>query len=185
MLKKIPILSILIILFSNFVQSQTLDYCFVVVGCNRVSSSDTTGDASTANVYHLNRTFSEIAQMNPLPKYFFLAGDIIEGYTDGDTVRLAQEYTGWKRLYLNSALAGTSVKLVVIPGNHEVENDSDSTRALASAERTFVREMTSYIIGNNGPKATGLVPGTDSLITDQSQLTYSFNYKNLSTKNEQ
>jgi len=47
-----------------------------------------------------------------------------------------------------------------------------------AAEQIFVRVMAPYILGNNGPKATGLVPGTDSLVTDQSRLTYSFNYKN-------
>ncbi len=180
---KIAALLFLLVVATGYIQAQTLDYCFVVVGCNRVSKSDVT-DASTANVYHLNRTFLEVSQMNPLPKYLFLSGDIILGYTNGDTVTLASEYAAWTQLYLNSPLAATSVKLVVMPGNHEVENNSSATQALVAAERTFVREMQPYIIGNNGPVATGLIPGTDSLTTDQSQLSYSFNYKNLSDKND-
>lgn len=185
MKKIITLLVVLSSLYTHFLQAQTLDYCFVFVGCNRVDNAQAGGaDSSTANVYHLNRTFSEVAQMNPLPKYFFFVGDLILGYTDGDSVILANEYNAWKQLYLNSPLASTSVQLVVMPGNHEVENNSTSTQALASAERTFVREMQPFILGNNGPKATGLVPGTDSLITDQSQLTYSFDYKNLSSKND-
>jgi len=174
---------ILLSLITGLLQAQTLDYRFVVVGCNRVNPGDAPGP-STANVYHLNRTFLEVSQLSPLPKYFFFAGDLIDGVGgSNDTAGLLSEYTGWKQLYANSSLSDSGVQMVTIMGNHESES-SDNSLAYPAAERTFIRNMSEFIIGNNGPKALGLTAGTDSLITDQSQLTYSFNYKNLSTKND-
>jgi len=156
---------------------QTLDYSFVTVGCNRVDNADSTANKpSTANVYQLNRLFAEVAALNPLPDYLFFTGDLVIGYST-DTVRLAQELRGWIALYKASPLYGKSTVLVAIPGNHETQNAAAGKLSFVAAERTFVREMADYIIGNNGPVATGLVPGTDSLITNQSQLTYSFDHK--------
>ncbi len=65
--------------------SQTVDYSFVTVGCNRVDYTDTTATAgtefstgkSTANVYQLNRLFTEVSQLVPLPKFIFLTGDMV------------------------------------------------------------------------------------------------------------
>jgi hypothetical protein len=169
----------LIILLSDIipVQAQTLDYSFVTVGCNRVDNADSTANKpSTANVYQLNRLFSEVAALNPLPDYLFFTGDLVIGYSI-DTIELAEELRGWIALYKASPLYGTSTVLVAIPGNHETQNQAAGKLSFAAAERTFVREMADYIIGNNGPVATGLVPGTDSLITNQSELTYSFDHK--------
>ncbi len=153
--------------------SQTLDYSFVVMGCNRVAAADTAGNPSTANVYYLQKLFSDVSKMDPLPAYLFFAGDLVLGYTN-DTVLLAKMLSSWKQLYLASPLASTSVQLVAIPGNHETQGANKIS--YVAAERTFLREMAPYIMGKNGPKPTGLVPGTDSLVTDQSQLTYSFDY---------
>jgi hypothetical protein len=172
MIRKITLsLALAFSAFQGF--SQTLDYSFVVMGCNRVAATDTAGNPSTANLFYLQKFFSDVSKMSPLPKYAFLAGDIVLGYTP-DTLLLAKMLTSWKQLYLASPLASTSVQLVVIPGNHETQGANKIT--YQAAERTFLRIMAPYVIGNNGPKATGLVPGTDSLVTDQSQLNYSFDY---------
>ena len=157
--------------------AQTLDYTFVTVGCNRVDDADSTANQpSTANVYQLNRLFTEVANLKPLPDYLFFTGDMVIGYKN-DTVRLAQQLRGWIALYKASPLYGKSTKLVAIPGNHETQDKAAGKKSFPAAERTFVREMAEFILGNNGPAATGLVSGTDSLITDQSQLTYSFDHK--------
>lgn len=156
---------------------QTLDYSFVTVGCNRVDDADSTANKpSTANVYQLNRLFMEVANMSPLPAYLFFTGDLVIGYK-ADTVRLANQLRGWIAIYKASPLYGKSTKLVAIPGNHEMQNKAAGKLAFVAAERTFVREMAEFIQGSNGPVATGLVSGTDSLTTDQSKLTYSFDYK--------
>ncbi len=166
-----------VLYFPSLVSAQTLDYSFVVLGCNRVNDVDSVGNPSTANIYQLNRVFTEVSQMNPLPKYLFFAGDLVLGY-ENDTVKLASQLTNWLNLYKASPLFGTSVQLVALEGNHETQDKAAGKKSFPAAERTFVRVMHDYILGNNGPAITGLVPGTDSLTTDQSQLTYSFNYKN-------
>jgi hypothetical protein len=164
--------------FVIFTKNHGSGYSFVVAGDDRVNAKDTVGDPSTANVYHLNRLFKEVAELNPRPEFLFINGDLVMGYTGGDTMRLAHELEEWIKLYKNSPLASTGVKLVTIAGNHETEEKiNDSTKlSVAANERTFVRIMKDYIRGSNGPKATGKVPGTDSLMSDQSRLYYSFDY---------
>ena len=144
---------------------------FAIVGCNRLDKADTAGDTSTANIPQLTRTFNEIAAMNPRPKFLFFAGDLTLGYTS-DTVKLASELQAWRHLYEASPLPASGVELVAIPGNHETQGANKIS--YAAAERTWLRVMAPYITrGGNGPKAGGL----DNLQTDQSNLSYSFDYK--------
>ncbi|MEI6881768.1 MAG: metallophosphoesterase, partial [Bacteroidota bacterium] len=170
-----------LLLFLDSSKSQTsnvnLDYSFVVLGCNRVETNDSVGNPSTANIYQINRVFTEVAQMSPLPKYIFFTGDIVLGY-ENDTVKLASQLTNWLAIYNAHPIKNTSVQLVVIPGNHETQDKANGKKSFVAAERTFVRIMQNYILGSNGPSITGLTAGTDSLTTDQSKLTYSFDYNN-------
>jgi len=146
-------------------------YSFALIGCNRVDAADTTGNQSTANIEQLTRTFAEIAALPQKPSFLFFMGDLTLGYT-ADTTVLAKELQGWKALYEASALAHSSIELVAIPGNHETQGPTKI--AYAAAERTWLREMAQYIKrGGNGPQAGG----ADALTTDQSKLTYSFDYK--------
>jgi hypothetical protein len=157
---------------------QTIDYSFVVIGCNRVDYTDTSATMgtplatgpSTANVYQLNRLFTEVSQLNPLPKYLFMAGDVVMGYIN-DTVALATQLRNWRKIYENHPLSQMGITLVVVPGNHETQDKAAGKKSFVAAERTFLREMAPYVIGNNGPG----VGGADNLVTDQSKLTYSFN----------
>ena len=150
-------------------------FSFVVIGCNRVDKADTnmTTNPSTANRDALLRAYSEIAQMEPLPRFVFFAGDMVYGYspTLADTVKLAQQLTSWMALYQGSPLAATDAELVPLEGNHEVQNSKKI--AFAAAERTWLRVMAPYIPrAGNGPPAGG----PDNLATDQSSLTYSFDF---------
>lgn len=146
-------------------------YSFVVVGCNRVNAADTVGDPSTANVAQLTQTFQDVAALQPRPKFFFFAGDEVLGYTN-DTTVLAKQLTAWRSLYEASALPSSGIELVAIPGNHETQNAAKVSTA--AAERTWLRVMAPYITrGGNGPVAGG----ADNLQTDQSHLTYSFDYQ--------
>jgi hypothetical protein len=147
------------------------EFSFAVVGCNRLDKADTAGNVSTANIAQLTRTFADIATMNPRPAFLFFAGDLTLGYTS-DTVQLAKELQAWRALYEASPLPASGVELVAIAGNHEVQGANKI--AYAAAERTWLRVMAPYITrGGNGPAAGG----ADNLQTDQSHLTYSFNYK--------
>ena len=146
-------------------------YSFAVVGCNRLAAPDSLGVVSTANVQQLNRTFADIAAMTVKPNFLFFAGDMVFGYTN-DSTALDRELKGWVALYQASALATSGVELVTIPGNHETDNLSRV--AVPSAERVWLRDMAAYIgRGGNGPTAGG----ADGLTTDQSRLTYSFDFK--------
>lgn len=153
------------------------EYTFVVTGDNRVAAEDTGGDPSTTNTYQLKRMFKEVSELKPLPKMLIFNGDLILGYTDGDTLKLANELREWIKIYKASPLAEKGVRLVAFAGNHETCEKIGSSRVASVAdERTFVREMKDYIAGDNGPHYTGLRQGTDSLMTDQSKLTYSFDF---------
>ena len=152
--------------------SSAESFSFVVVGCNRLEKADiTAGNPSTANLEQLNRTFAEVAALQPPPKFFFFAGDMVYGYKDGPTLKT--ELEAWLAVYQASALAANGVKLVPIPGNHESQQKIGSSKlAYFDAETTWVNVMSSYIQGANGPPAGG----PDGLATDQSKLSYSFDY---------
>jgi hypothetical protein len=153
------------------------EYTFVVTGDNRVAAEDTTGDPSTTNTYQLKRMFKEVSELKPLPKMLIFNGDLILGYTDGDTIKLAHELKEWIKIYQESPLPEKGVRLIAFTGNHETAEKIGSGKiASAPDERTFVREMKDYIAGDDGPHYTGLKPGTDSLMSDQSKLTYSFDF---------
>ncbi|HTA27146.1 MAG TPA: metallophosphoesterase [Bacteroidia bacterium] len=155
------------------------DYTFVVTGDDRIAPKEDSAhpEYNTINVYQVKRLFKEVSEMKPLPRMLIINGDLVLGYCDGDTVKLANELRAWIKLYKESPLAATSVKLIAFPGNHETAEKIGSGKiATVSDERTFVREMKDYIAGDNGPHYTGFRPGTDSLMSDQSKLTYSFDF---------
>ncbi len=145
-------------------------FTFAVIGCNRVDAADTLGNTSTANLEQLTRTFQEVAALPTRPRFLFFTGDLVFGYTP-DTLQLDRELRAWRAVYEASPLPALGVELVAMPGNHEVQNLAKV--ATAAAERTWLRDMQPYITrGGNGPTAGG----ADNLATDQSKLTYSFDY---------
>lgn len=149
-------------------------YSFVVIGCNRIDYTDTTGaDPSTANVAQLERTFAEVARLDPKPAYLFFTGDLVLGLTT-DTTVLERQLTAWRRLYEASPLASSGIKLVAMPGNHEALYYTPTAEVPNRAfESVWLRVMAPYIVGSNGPGPGG----PDHLATDQSRLTYSFDFR--------
>jgi hypothetical protein len=149
-------------------------FSFVVVGCNRLEKADLkpNKNPSTANVEQLSRTFAEVAKLSPPPKFFFFAGDMVYGLTN--ETDLAVQLQAWLALYDASPLPGAGVELVPLPGNHESESKSTGAEvAYAAAEATWLSVMGARLKGSNGPKAGG----PDALQTDQSRLSYSFDYE--------
>ena len=158
----------------NATPPDSLLFSFAVAGCNRIDKNDMSpSNPSTANVVQLNRTFQDILALKNKPKYFFFVGDMVIGYVDNDTALLRTELTAWVALYEQSGLRQAGVELVPTSGNHEVLLGHDKP-ANADAEKIFLEIMKPYIKNNNGPG----IGGADGLITDQSELTYSFDYKN-------
>ena len=145
---------------------------FAFVGCNRVNAKDAdpTSNASTANREQLQRTFAELAALDPKPSIFFMAGDLVLGLTDAPT--LDAELAAWKPLWEGSPAKAAGIRLVALPGNHESETKGATGIEVpyAGAEATWLAQMAPYIAGSNGPMAGG----ADGLATDQSRLTYSF-----------
>ena len=177
-LKILALLCLNLLQIKGFAQTGTIDYSFAVVGCNRVDYLDTAATTgklnstgqSTANVYQLKRLFTEVSGLTPMPKYLFIAGDVVMGYIN-DTVALTNQLRGWKQIYRNHPISKMPIKVIVVPGNHETQDKAAGKKSFVAAERTFVREMDSFIMASNGPSIGGL----DSLITDQAKMTYSFN----------
>jgi len=163
------------------IPAANLDYSFVTLGCNRVDYLDTTfsttdpnyaAGKSTANVYQLNRVFTEISHLSPLPKYLVMTGDIVMGYKGvADTAELSRQLIAWRAIYESHPLSSMPITLIAIPGNHETQNKAAGKTSYIQAEQIFTRVMAPYIHGSNGPG----VGGPDGLTTDQSKLTYSFN----------
>ena len=158
---------------NSSVQADTIVFSFVATGCNRVDQKDVTNDnPSTANLVQLKRTFSDILALRPVPRFFFFTGDMVVGYTN-DTDILKSQLSAWTILYEQSGLRAAGVSLVPLPGNHETLPGKGLPASLA-AERIWLNVMKPYIQNNNGPK----IGEADNLSTDESQITYSFDYVN-------
>jgi len=152
----------------------TLAYSFAVLGCNRIDNADVNlaTNPSTANVPQLLRTYQDLADTRPAPAFVFMMGDLVLGYSP-DSAVIGRQLRAWVSLYRSSALgrAGTT-RLVALPGNHEVMSGKNQP-AFANAESAWLRALAPYLMGSNGPTAGG----PDQLATDQSRLTYSFDYQ--------
>ncbi len=147
---------------------------FVIIGCNRVNGSDVSPDnPSTANLAQLERSFAEIAALKPRPKIVFFTGDLIMGL-NSDLGALRSQLESWVEAYLSTPLGDDSrIRLVALPGNHEsLIGAKGNQTSNPGAEDVWLSVMHPYIAGDNGPG----VGGPDNLASDQSQLTYSFNF---------
>jgi hypothetical protein len=149
-------------------------YSFVFMGCNRVLKGDKSPDnPSTANLPQLERSFTEIAALRPRPDFVVFTGDLVLGLT-ADLNEFRNQLDSWIDVYRNSDLGqDAKIRLIAMPGNHEsLIGDKGSQTSNPGAEAVWLTEMQPFIAGNNGPGAGG----PDNLQTDQSQLTYSFNF---------
>lgn len=163
---------------ADHIHPDSVLFCFAFMGCNRIDWKDTANantNASTANVPELQRSFNEIAQLKPRPDLFFFLGDLVLGL-DQDPKKLAHQLSAWKKQQQDpafSALAKSGIKVIAIPGNHEMLFMDTPGYELPwkGALPAWMSVMTSYM--PNGPiKRVG---GPDSLNHLQ---TYSFDYKN-------
>ena len=157
----------------NPTTSDSVLYSFVVLGCNRLDAGDTNTatNPSTANLAQLDRTFSDILAINPRSNILFMSGDLVLG-KGPDTVMLGKELRAWVQHYQSSPIATSGIKLIAVPGNHETQGGSQGV-AYAAAEQAWLNNMSAYLAGNNGPGPGG----ADHLVTDQSRLTSSFDYR--------
>jgi hypothetical protein len=157
---------------SNKTADDPVQYSFVVLGDCRVDKADTNSatNPAGANWAQLDRTLEEVTKLDTKPSCIFFNGDEIFGY-ESDTTKLAKAFAIWRDHVETSPAIKAGIKFVAIPGNHETDVDSaDGKVASRDAEREWIETMTPLLNGNDGPHAGG----PDSLTTDQSRLTYSF-----------
>ncbi len=194
----IPMLMTLLLLRTSPCAAQTEEiddkvvFSFATVG-------DSRGDANEAdatpqdklwqqNTRALSRILREIQAQKP--NAFFFNGDMIMGYSTKRSL-LNPQYAYWRGMV--SALLETGTYVVPIPGNHEVQikvprPDGDVDKVAQPESETVWREnmgdlivdtnLWLRLIGrpvsfwdiNDHPK----IGGTDGVLSDQSQLTYSF-----------
>lgn len=150
-------------------------WSFVIIGCNRVNGADVKPDnPSTANLAQLTRSFEEIAKLKPRPKIVFFTGDLVFGL-NSDLGVLRSQLESWLDVYRSTALGDDHrIRLIPLPGNHEsLIGMKGNQSSNPGAEDVWLSVMQPYIAGNNGPG----IGGPDNLQSDQSELTYSFNYK--------
>jgi hypothetical protein len=174
---------------TSFVNPDSVAFSFVFMGCNRIESNDTDKsgtNASTANVPELQRTFNEIAALDPKPAFYFFLGDEVLGL-EKDTSSLSAQLMAWRNQYENvdtpfSNLPGSGIQLVAIPGNHEMLYEKIMTSGKHKGDteevpnkhglETYMNHMAAYM-----PKGIAInrVSNPDSL---DNLMTYSFTYNN-------
>jgi hypothetical protein len=150
-------------------------YSFVFMGCNRIFKGDKSPEnPSTANLAQLERSFTEIAALKPGPSFVVFTGDLVLGLTP-ELNELRHQLESWIDVYQNSDLGrDRKIRLIAMPGNHEsLFGEKGSQVSNPGAEAVWLSLMQPFIAGNNGPPAGG----PDNLQTDQSQLTYSFDFR--------
>jgi hypothetical protein len=161
--------------FAAPLAANKIKYSFVFMGCNRVLKGDKSADdPSTANLAQLERSFTEIAALQPRPKFVVFTGDLVLGLTP-DLNELHHQLESWIDVYRNSDLGrDRKIRLIAMPGNHEsLFGEKGSQVSNPGAEAVWLSVMQAFIAGNNGPPAGG----PDHLQTDQSELTYSFDFR--------
>lgn len=150
-------------------------FSFAFVGCNRVDRPERKLSPSTANAAQLLQTLTDVGNLKPLPKYLFLAGDIVIGEQDGTTA-LATQLDAWKQLV--SKKLKSEIKLVVFTGNHELLKSTETPPGSRNFVETpnrpayayWQNNMKPYINGKDGPAAGG----ADKLLENEQGLSYTF-----------
>jgi hypothetical protein len=156
-------------------EAHKVRYSFVFMGCNRIFKGDKSPEnPSTANLAQLERSFTEIAALKPRPSFVVFTGDLVLGLTP-ELNELRHQLESWIDVYQNSDLGrDRKIRLIAMPGNHEsLFGEKGSQVSNPGAEAVWLSLMQPFIAGNNGPPAGG----PDNLQTDQSQLTYSFDFR--------
>lgn len=150
---------------------------FAFFGCNRVDKDDwdPATNPSSANVPQLNRTFADVAQVRPVPRFLFAGGDLVMGYATDDGSILKGQLGGWADLVKKAPLP-SQTEVVPIPGNHELNKKTKQGKLPNPMNDRFWTEW--LTLNNfrpkvgNGPALSG--SNADRLLDDQSRLSYSF-----------
>ncbi|WP_288842357.1 metallophosphoesterase [uncultured Deefgea sp.] len=165
---------------------------FATVGDSRAEPSDKLNAQDKIwlqNTKAWSRILREIQAQKPHALFF--NGDMIMGYTT-NKAELNRQYAYWRGMVTGLQESGTYV--VPVPGNHEVQEkfkDEGKTKKIARQgnEDTWRENMGDLIVdsarwqtavGSNlsafDAKNAPQIGGDDKISTDQSQLSYSFDF---------
>lgn len=168
---------------ADAIHADSVLFSFVFMGCNRIDWKDTLSkhtNASTANLSQLSRTFNEVCNLNPKPKFFFFLGDLVLGLSTRNKY-LENQLKAWKAVYHDttfSPIAQSGISMVAIPGNHEMlymDKTAKGKRELpfVQAAAIWQKEMQAFM-----PPGKINYPPPSKGAVDYNQLTYSFDYEN-------
>ncbi|HXD94566.1 MAG TPA: metallophosphoesterase, partial [Bacteroidia bacterium] len=171
------------------INPDSVDFSFVFMGCNRVADTGAAlTNATTANVFQLQRTFNEVAAMKIKPKFFFFLGDLVLGL---DTTKdyLSTQLKAWVQQFQSdtfSAMPNSGIRLVAVPGNHEMlykVKSSKSNSEKESSKKNKKEEQpwaSAPAVWRSIMQSFSIQPPDDYGISynTNDSLTYSFNYKN-------
>ncbi len=133
---------------------------------------------SSTNIPQFRQTIIDINSTSPASQIIFLTGDIVLNFANDNGETLKGQLNAWQDVY--STLPVTNkIRLLPIPGNHESDFEDVSANAQAPNPGA-INEWLAWFVQNgydfdagNGPTPSGANP--DSLVRDESKLTYSFN----------
>jgi hypothetical protein len=135
-------------------------------------------NASTANIPQLRQTLSDISTSFPDAQLIVIDGDIVMNLAHDNGETLRTELDAWQQVYAGLPTAG-KIPLLPVPGNHEMDyhigvSGAEAPNPGASSEWLAWIARNGYgFAAGNGPTPAGANP--DSLVSDESRLTYSFN----------
>jgi hypothetical protein len=146
------------------------------------------------------RILSEVQQAQP--ELLFFNGDMIMGYgkaavpaktatvgdiVNSDLVQFYTQYAFWRGMVAPLLESGTYV--IPVPGNHETQCKACGKKALAVNEDAWRTNMGDLILDGNrflamfgerpANASTGDTGAADSLASDQTMLTYSFDFRGV------
>lgn len=157
---------------------------FAFFGCNRMDVKDweetKQENPSSANLAQLNRTFQDLANLRPIPNLVFGGGDLVMNYADDQGETLRSQMMGWQKAFQSSPLEGKTI-MVPFTGNHETNRKVGKQKlpnpATTAVWNRWFAQSGFRQMATNGPTVTNDKP--DKLSADQSQMSYSFDFRQL------
>ncbi|MBS1723073.1 MAG: metallophosphoesterase [Armatimonadetes bacterium] len=180
----IPLVTAALLATSLQSAGDPVTFSFAFFGCDRVDvgdwKKDPTSNPSSANRQEVERSIHDIEAIQPRPKILFLCGDLVANYAHDQGEVLKGQLAAFRQL-VDASGAAKLMKVVALPGNHELNQKHDDQKLPNPVTDPIWTEWASAAgyaeFAGNGPK-----PGDDAedaLLDDQSRLSYSFDTEGL------
>ncbi|MFH0800992.1 MAG: metallophosphoesterase [bacterium] len=158
-----------------------IKFRFAILGDIQVAEIES-GYPSCTNVPQLRQTIIDINNSNPRSQFIFINGDIVTNLVNDNGEALRAQLSAWQDVY-NGLPVLNKIQLLPIAGNHEsnfkdlrLDAEAPNPGAINEWLNWFAQNGYNFVSGN-GPTPTR--PNPDSIVRDESNLTYSFNIRNI------